>query len=54
VRGEGGVEGERVRVIVLSVLRAFYIWLERQQSSSLTLLPLTVKTLINEVEAWKP
>jgi predicted nucleic acid-binding Zn-ribbon protein len=54
VRGEDGVEGKRVRVIALSVLRALHIWLERQQSSSLILLSLTVKNLINEVEAWKP
>jgi chromosome segregation ATPase len=54
VRGEDGVEGKRVRVIALSVLRALHIWLERQQSVSLTLLPLTVKTLISQLEAWQP
>jgi len=54
VRGEGGVEGKRVRVIALSVLRALHIWLERQQSASLTLLSLTVKNLISELERWQP
>ena len=54
VRGEDGVEGKRVRIIALSVLRALHIWLERQQSSSLTLLSLTVKNLISELERWQP
>jgi predicted nucleic acid-binding Zn-ribbon protein len=54
VRGEDGVEGKRVRVIALSVLRALHVWLERQHSTSLTLLPLTVKNLISELERWQP
>ena len=54
VGGEDGVEGKRVRVIALSVLRALHIWLERQQSASLTLLSLTVKNLISELERWQP
>lgn len=54
VQGEDGVEGKRVRVIALSVLRALHIWLERQRSVSLTLPLLTVKTLTSELEAWQP
>jgi len=54
VRGEDSVEGKRVRVIALSVLRALHIWLERQQSVSLTLLTLAVKNSIAELEAWQP
>ena len=54
VRGEDGVEGKRVRIIALSVFRALHIWLERQQSVSLTLLTLTVKNSISGLEAWQP
>jgi predicted nucleic acid-binding Zn-ribbon protein len=54
VRGEDGVDGKRVRVIALSVLRALHVWLERQHSTSLTLLPLTVRNLISELERWQP
>jgi predicted nucleic acid-binding Zn-ribbon protein len=54
VRGEDGVDGKRVRVIALSVLRALHIWLERQQSSSLILLSLTVNNLISSLERWQP
>ena len=53
VRGEDGVEGKRVRVIALSVLRALHVWLERQHSTSLTPLPFTVKNLISELERWQ-
>ncbi|MBE9501287.1 MAG: helix-turn-helix domain-containing protein [Chloroflexi bacterium] len=53
VRGEENVEGKRVRIIALLVIRALYTWLKRQDSLSLTLLPLTVETLISELEQWK-
>ena len=53
VRGEENVEGKRVRIIALLVMRALHIWLKRQDSLSFTLLPLTVETLIRELEQWK-
>ena len=53
VRGEENVEGKRVRIIALLVVRALHIWLRRQDSLSLTLLPLTIETLIRELEQWK-
>ena len=53
VRGEENVEGKRVRIIALLVVRALHIWLKRQDSLSLTLLPLTIETLIRELEQWK-
>ena len=53
VRGEENVEGKRVKVIALSVVRALHIWLKRQDSLSLTLLPLTIENLISELEQWK-
>jgi hypothetical protein len=53
VRGEEDIEGKRVRIIALSVVRALHIWLKRQHSLSLTLLPLTVENLISELEQWK-
>jgi predicted nucleic acid-binding Zn-ribbon protein len=53
VRGEENIEGNRVRIIVLPVVRALHIWLKRQHSLSYTLLPVTVENLINELERWK-
>jgi len=53
VRGEENVQGKRVRIIALLVVRALHIWLKRQDSLSFTLLPLTVETLISELEQWK-
>jgi len=53
VRGEEEIEGKRVRIIVLSVVRALHIWLNRQRSLSYTLLPVTVENLISELERWK-
>ena len=53
VRGEEDIEGKRVRIIVLSVVQALHIWLKHQDSLSLTLLPLTVESLISELEQWK-
>lgn len=52
-RGEENLEGKRVRIIALLVVRALHIWLKRQQSLSLTLLPVTVENLVSELEQWK-
>jgi len=53
VRGEENIESNRVRIIVLLVVRALHIWLKRQPSLSYTLLPVTVENLISELERWK-
>ena len=53
VRGEENLEGKRVRIIALLVVRALHIWLKRQHSLSLTLLPVTVENLVSELEQWK-
>ena len=55
VRGEEGIEGTRVRTIVLSVVRALYSWLKHQGSYSLqfTTLSSSAEILINELEAWE-
>jgi predicted nucleic acid-binding Zn-ribbon protein len=53
VRGEEDIEDKRVRIIVLSVVRALHIWLKRQSSLSYTLLPVTVENLISELERWE-
>jgi predicted nucleic acid-binding Zn-ribbon protein len=53
VRGEENIEGKRIRIIVLSVVRALHIWLKRQHSLSYTLLPVTVENLISELERWE-
>jgi predicted nucleic acid-binding Zn-ribbon protein len=53
VRDEEEIEGKRVRIIVLSVVRALHIWLKRQRSLSYTLLPVTVENLISELERWE-
>jgi len=53
VRGEEDIEAKRVRIIALLVVRALHVWLKRQQSLSLTLLPVTVENLIGELEKWK-
>jgi len=55
VRGEEGIEGARVRIIVLSVVRALRNWLKHQDSYSLqfTCLSLTAEQLISELETWE-
>jgi len=55
VRGEEGIESTRVRIIVLSVVRALHNWLKQQHSYSLsfTSLSFTVERLISELEAWE-
>jgi len=55
VRGEENIEGNRVRIIVLPVVRALHSWLKHQYgySLSLTSLSLTVERLISDLETWK-
>jgi len=55
VRGEENIEGNRVRIIVLPVVRALHSWLKRQYSHSLSLtsMSLTVERLISDLETWK-
>ena len=55
VRGEENIEGNRVRAIVLPVVRALHSWLKRQYSHSLSLtsMSLTVERLISDLETWK-
>lgn len=55
VRGEGNIEGNRVRIIVLPVVRAFHSWLKNHHSYSLpfTSLSFAVERLINDLETWK-
>jgi len=55
VRGEEEIEGKRVRIIVLPVMRALHGWLKHQYSHSLSLtsLSLTVERLISDLETWK-
>jgi hypothetical protein len=53
VRGEENIEGNRIRIIVLLVVRALHIWLKGQHSMSYTLLPVTVENLISELERWQ-
>lgn len=51
-RGEESIEGKRVRVIVLPVLRGAEAWLKHNEASNLT-LSLSLENLIREVEQWK-
>jgi len=55
VRGEDNIEGNRVRIIVLPVVRALHSWLKRQygHSLSLTSMSLTVERLISDLETWE-
>ncbi len=55
VRGEKSIEGKRVRVIVLSVLRGAEAWLKDNGANSMRFssLSLSLKNLISEVEQWK-
>lgn len=53
VRGEEDIEGKRVKVIALLIVRALYLWLKRQDSLSLALPLLTIENLISELEQWK-
>ena len=52
VRGEENVEGKRVRIIALSIVRGIAVWLKRQDTYSLpfTSLSLTIERLISGLE----
>jgi len=53
VRGEEEIEGNRVRVIALLLVRSVATWLKRHDSHSMTLLPVTAENLISELERWR-
>jgi len=55
VQGDEGIEGKRIRVIVLLVLRGAAAWLKRHSSESYTLSSLSYATdsLARELEQWK-
>ncbi len=55
MRGEENVEGKRVRIITLSVVRGIAVWLKRQDtfSFSFTSLSLTIERLVSELEQWE-
>ena len=55
VRGEENIEGNRVRIIVLPVVRALHSWLKNHHSYylSFTSLSFAVERLISDLEAWK-
>ncbi len=55
VQGDEGIEGKRIRVIVLLVLRGAAAWLKQHSSESHTLSSLSYATdsLARELEQWK-
>ena len=55
IRGEESVEGQRVRVVALSVIRGVAVWLKRHSSESYTLSSLSSDTdgLMRALEQWK-
>jgi len=55
VRGEENVEGKRVRVITLLVLRGTAVWLKHNDANNLRFSSLSFATgnLIRELEQWK-
>jgi DNA repair exonuclease SbcCD ATPase subunit len=55
VRGEESIEGKRVRVIALLVLRGITAWLKYNEANNLgfSSLSFTLENLIREVEQWK-
>ena len=55
VRGEEALEDTRVRIIVLSVVRALYNWLKHHGSYSLQFssLSFAAERMISELEAWE-
>ena len=55
VRGEEGIEGKRVRAIVLKVLRSAEPWLKDNEANKWGFSTLTLATdnLIKELEKWK-
>ena len=54
-RGEESIEGKRVRVIALLVLRGTAAWLKQNKANNLgfSSLSFTLENLIREVEQWK-
>jgi len=55
VQGEENIESNRVRIIVLPVVRALHSWLKNHHSYSLsfTSLSFAVERLISDLETWK-
>jgi predicted nucleic acid-binding Zn-ribbon protein len=55
VHGEESIEGQRVRVITLLVLRGTAAWFKRYESDDIGLstISFTVSNLIRELEQWK-
>jgi len=55
VRGEEGLEGKRVRVIVLLVLRGAAAWLKHRKGNNLVFSPMlsAADNLIRELEQWQ-
>jgi hypothetical protein len=51
-RGDESIEGERVRVITLLVLRGTEAWLKH--NLPISSLSSDMRSLIREVEQWKP
>jgi predicted nucleic acid-binding Zn-ribbon protein len=54
-RGEENIEGKRVRVIALLILRGIAAWLKRYESDDIgvSTISLTADNLIKELEQWK-
>jgi transposase len=55
VKGEENLEGKRVRVIVLLILRGAAAWLKHNEAGTLrfSTLQLTLENLTREIEQWK-
>ena len=55
IQGEESVEGERVRVVALSVIRGMAVWIKSHSKESLTMSSLSSATdkLVRELEQWK-
>jgi len=55
IRGEESVEGGRVRVVALPVLRGMAVWIKSHSKESLTMSSLSSATdrLVRELEQWK-
>lgn len=55
IQGEEGIEGKRVRVIILLVLRSTVVWLKHNEANNLGFYTLSLYTgnLIRELEQWK-
>jgi chromosome segregation ATPase len=55
IRGEESIEGGRVRVVALSVIRGMAAWIKSHSKESLTMSSLSSATdrLVRELEQWK-